>query len=64
MKIRLAGAELFHTNGRTDRHDETNGYICQFCERALKTNFYCILQSSAKCFDPRAIFTGFSNTDD
>jgi hypothetical protein len=50
--------------GRTDIHDKTNGYIWKFCERALKTNFYCILQSCAKCFDTRAIFTVFSNTDD
>jgi len=24
MKIRLVGAELFHADGRTDRHDESN----------------------------------------
>jgi len=64
MKILLAGAELSHADGRTDRNDETNGYFWQFCERGLKTNFYCILQSSVKCYDPGAIFTGFSNIDD
>jgi hypothetical protein len=25
MKIRPVGAELFNADGRTDRHDETNG---------------------------------------
>ena len=64
MKIRLAGAELFHTSAPTEKQDKTNGYIWKFCEPALKTNFYRILQSSAKCFDTRAIFTGFSDTDD
>jgi len=24
MKIRTLGAELFHADGRTDRHDEAN----------------------------------------
>ena len=33
MKIRQEGAELFHANGRTDRHDETNGRSSQSCER-------------------------------
>ena len=31
------GAELFHTDGRTDRetdiHDESNSRFSQFCER-------------------------------
>jgi len=34
MKIRLVGAELLHTDGRTDRHDEANSLSSQFCERA------------------------------
>jgi len=36
MKIRLVGAELFHTGGQTDRHVEDNSRFSQFCERALK----------------------------
>jgi hypothetical protein len=32
MKIR--GAELFHADGRTDKHDEANSRFSQFCERA------------------------------
>ena len=38
MKFRPVGAELFHANrltdGRTERHDETNNRFSQFCERA------------------------------
>jgi len=34
MKIRPVGYELFHADGRTDRHDETNSRFSQFCERA------------------------------
>jgi hypothetical protein len=43
MKIRPAGAELFHvdrqtwrTDEETDRHDEANSRFSQFCERAKK----------------------------
>ena len=32
MKIRPVVAELFHADGRTNRHDEANNYISQFCE--------------------------------
>jgi hypothetical protein len=31
MKIRPGGAELFHTDGRPDRHDEANSHFWQFC---------------------------------
>jgi hypothetical protein len=34
MKIRPVGAELFHIDGQTDRHDKANGRFAQFCERA------------------------------
>jgi len=33
MKIRPVGAELFHVDGRTDRHDETNSHFSELCER-------------------------------
>jgi len=36
MKIRPVGAELFHTNGRTDKHDEANNRFSKFCESARK----------------------------
>jgi hypothetical protein len=35
-KIRPVGAGLFHTDGRTDRHDEANSHLSQFWERAEK----------------------------
>jgi len=36
MKIRPDGTELFHVDGRTDRHDEDNSRFSQFYERRLK----------------------------
>jgi len=32
MKIRLMGAEFFHSNGQTDRHEEANSRFSQFSE--------------------------------
>jgi len=34
MKIRPMEAELFHTDGRTDGHDEANSRFSQFCDSA------------------------------
>jgi len=34
MKIRVVRAEFFHAGGQTDRYDEGNSRISQFCERA------------------------------
>jgi len=34
MKMHPVGAETFHTEGQTDRHDEANSCILQFCKRA------------------------------
>jgi hypothetical protein len=39
MKIRPVGAELFHTDRRTDRHDEANSCFLQFLRTRLKTNY-------------------------
>ena len=36
MKILPVGAELFHADGTTDRHDEDNSRFSQFCKRAYK----------------------------
>jgi len=37
MKIHLVGAELFHADRQTDRHDEANSRrLSQFCERACE----------------------------
>jgi len=33
MKIRPVAAALFHVVGRTDRHEEANCFVSQFCER-------------------------------
>jgi hypothetical protein len=38
MKIRAVGAELFHADGQTERHDEANSRFSQFCESAYKGN--------------------------
>ena len=45
MKIRLLGAELFHTDmrlegrtdGQTDTHVKDDSHFSQFCERTLKS---------------------------
>jgi len=37
MKIRPVGVELFHTDGRTVRHDEAYSRFLQFGEGALET---------------------------
>jgi len=34
MKIRPVGAEVFHADGQTERHDKANSRFSQFCERA------------------------------
>ena len=34
MKIHPVGAELFHADVQTDRHDEANSCFSQFCEGA------------------------------
>jgi hypothetical protein len=35
MKIRLVGAELFHADGQTDRHDEANSRFSQILRTRL-----------------------------
>jgi hypothetical protein len=41
MKIRLVGAELFHADGRTDRHDEAGSIFSQF--------YYSAYNKAAQC---------------
>jgi hypothetical protein len=36
MKIRPVGAELFHADGRTDRHDEANSRFHNFANAPKK----------------------------
>jgi hypothetical protein len=43
----LVGSELFHAEGRTDRHDEPNSRFSHFCERAVQySNFIVYLLQS------------------
>ena len=37
MKIPPVGAELFHAEGTTERHDVANNRFTPFCEKRLKT---------------------------
>ena len=39
MKNRPVEAELFHADGRVDRHDEVNSRFSQFCESAYKETY-------------------------
>ena len=34
METRLVGTELFHADGRIDKHDEADSRVSQFCESA------------------------------
>jgi hypothetical protein len=42
MKIRTLGAELFHADRRTDRHDEANNRFSQPCLKIIKDNTFGI----------------------
>jgi len=36
------GAELYHTDGQADKHDEANSHSLQFCKRTKKkTSPFC-----------------------
>jgi len=37
MKISPVGADMFHADWQTDRHDEANSHFSQFCAGALLT---------------------------
>jgi len=55
MKIRPTGAELFHVDGRTDRHDEVNNSFSQFCGCAQKvasegSRMWRVLANLVNCF--------------
>jgi len=34
LKIFPVGSELFHADGRTEGHEETNSHFSQYCESA------------------------------
>jgi len=40
MKIHSLGAELFHADRQTDRHEEANSRFSQFCEMRLKSTSF------------------------
>jgi len=40
MKISPVGAELFHADRQTDRHEEANSRYSQFCETRLNTTSF------------------------
>jgi hypothetical protein len=42
MKILSVGIDLFHANGRTERHDEANRRFSQFCESAKNLSYAVI----------------------
>ena len=42
MKICPVGAELFHVNRQTDRHDETSSRFSQLCEPANNEHSFYI----------------------
>jgi hypothetical protein len=37
MKIRQVEAELFHTDGQTNKNDDANSRLSHFCESAYKS---------------------------
>jgi len=43
MKIRTLGAELFHADGQTYRHDEAKIRFPQFLRTRLKMKFHVVL---------------------
>jgi hypothetical protein len=56
MKIRLVRAELYHADGRMDRHGGANSRFSQFCEKRFKKrqllsplHFAFCVQFSALC---------------
>jgi len=51
MKIHSKGAELFHAEGRTDRHDEANSRFSQFRRRTYKMS---TVTDTAHCNSKRA----------
>jgi len=48
MKMRPMGTELFHADGRTNRHDETNSRFSHLCEKRLKYSLFQTLISKWK----------------
>jgi len=52
MNIRLVGADLFHADRRTDRHDEANSRFLQLYESTSNVStcqMFCALLQSVLC---------------
>jgi uncharacterized protein YjbI with pentapeptide repeats len=48
MKIRPVGAELFHADGRTDRHDKANSLFRNFANAPIQGNNRCLFSDPHK----------------
>jgi hypothetical protein len=46
MKVLSVGIELFHANGRIERHNKANSRFSQFCEKRLKIH---LMQLYGRC---------------
>jgi len=60
MKILLVGAELFHVDGRTDRHDEANSHYLQFLN--VPKNCSVLLHRSVRWTLDRSSYLEFKYT--
>ena len=64
MKILSLGAELFHADGRTDRHDDGVSRFSQFCKSPYNPQRNCRIQNLALAFDYLLlpVFIGFKTS--
>jgi len=58
MEISPVGAEFFHADGRTDRHDGTNNRFSQFCEKKTQKNDAVQHFGLQDCVRPVSLFAG------
>ena len=49
MNIRQVGAVLFHADGWTDEHEESNSRFPKFCESAKKNQSINAVQRNTRC---------------
>jgi len=53
MKIRSVGVDLFHADGRKDKHDEANSSFSQFCERPYTRTLTCRQMQNSHALRPQ-----------
>ena len=58
VEIRSVGAQLFHADGRTDRHDEASNRFSQFCDTRLTLGLLCDQTVCNKTFCNHTVCTG------